>query len=69
MRWIHLCEYCYNTTFHMSIQMRPFRALYGYDAPNFIDLLMSDVRVPRAGDLLQESKDIVDALKDNMARA
>ncbi|XP_059076719.1 uncharacterized protein LOC131875984 [Cryptomeria japonica] len=53
----------------MSIQMTPFRALYGYDAPNFIDLLMSDVRVPRAGDLLQESKDIVDALKDNMARA
>ena len=53
----------------MSIQMTPFRALYGYDAPSFIDLLMSDVRVPRAGDLLQESKDIVNALKDNITRA
>ena len=69
VRWIYLCEYCYNTTYHVSIQMTPFRALYGYDASSFIDLLMSDVRVPRARDLLQESKDIVNALKDNITRA
>ena len=52
VRWIYLCEYCYNTTYHMSIQMTPFRALYGYNASNFVDLLISDVRVPRAGDFL-----------------
>ena len=57
---IYLCEYCYNTTYHMSIRMTPFRAPYGYKAPSFVDLLMSDVRVPHVGDLLQESKDIVD---------
>ena len=49
--------------------MNPFRALYGYNAPSFIDFLMSDVRVPHAGDLLQESKDIVDSLRDNIAKA
>ena len=69
VRWIHLCEYCYNTTHHMSIQMTPFRALYGYNTPSFADFLMSDVRVPCAGDLLQERKDIVDALRDNIAKA
>ena len=69
VRWIHLCEYCYNTTHHMSIQMTPFRALYGYNAPSFIDFLMSDVRVPHAGDFLQERKDIVDALRNNIAKA
>ena len=68
VRWIYLCEYCYNTTYQMSIQMTPFRALYGYNAPIFFDLLTSDVRVPRAGDLLQESKDIVDALRDNISK-
>ena len=53
----------------MSIQMSPFMALYGYEAPSFMDLLLSDSRVPSAGDLLQESQDIVKALKDNITKA
>ncbi|XP_059068328.1 methionine--tRNA ligase, chloroplastic/mitochondrial [Cryptomeria japonica] len=44
-------------------------ALYGYEAPNFMDLLLSDSRVPSAGDLLQESQDIVKTLKDNITKA
>ena len=31
IRWLHLGEYCYNTTFHMSINMSPVRALYQHD--------------------------------------
>jgi hypothetical protein len=31
--------YCYNTTYRMFIRMSPFRALYGYDAPSFMDLV------------------------------
>ena len=53
----------------MSIQMTPFRSPYGYNALRFIDFLISDVRVPRVGDLLQGSKDIVDSLKDNIVKA
>ena len=53
----------------MTIQMTPFMALYGYEAPSFLDLLLGDSRVPRAGELLQESKDIVATLRDNIARA
>ena len=30
----------------MSIAMAPFRALYGYDALSFVDLVISDNRVP-----------------------
>ena len=37
IRWLHLGEFCYNTTFHMSIGMSPFKSLYGYEASNFID--------------------------------
>jgi hypothetical protein len=69
VKWIYLCEYCYNSTYHMSIQMSPFMALYGYEAPSFMDLLLSDSRVPSAGDLLQESQDIVKALKENITKA
>lgn len=69
VKWIYLCEYCYNTTHHMSIQMTPFTALYGYEPPSFIDLLLSDSRVPSAKDMLQESQDIVKTLKENIAKA
>ena len=31
VKWIHLGEYCYNTTYHVSIARTPFKALYGYD--------------------------------------
>ena len=52
----------------MSIQMSPFMTLYGYEAPNFMDLLLSDSKMLSAGDLLQESQDIVKALKDNITK-
>ena len=53
----------------MTIQMSPFMALYGYEAPSFLDLLLSDSRVPSAGGWLQESHDTMRALKENIAKA
>ena len=44
-------------------------ALYGYEAPNFIDIILSDNRLPSAGDLLQESQDSVKTLKINLTKA
>jgi hypothetical protein len=50
VRWLHLGDHCYNTTFHMSIGMTPFKALYGYDAPTLTDLVFGDNRAPKAKD-------------------
>jgi hypothetical protein len=52
---LHLGEHCYNTTFHISIGMTPFRALYGYDAPTLVDL-----------DWNIESQEILKLLKENL---
>ena len=49
--------------------MTPYRALYGYDAPSFLDLLLSESRVPSASDLLQENQDIMRALRENIQEA
>ena len=49
--------------------MTPFMALYGYEAPSFLELLMSDSRVPSARALLQEKQDIMRALKENIQKA
>jgi hypothetical protein len=66
MKWLHLGEHCYNTTYHMSIGMSPFRALYGYDAPSFVDLAFGESRAPKAKYWLQESQDILRVLKENL---
>ena len=52
VRWLYLCEYCYNTTHHMSIDMSYFRAFYGYDALSFVDLALSDNKAPLTQDWL-----------------
>ena len=64
IKWLHLGEYYYNTTHHMSIRMTPFKALYGYEALNFVDLVFGDSRAPMAKDWVQDSQDILKALKE-----
>ena len=66
IKWLHLGEFCYNTTFHMSIGMSPFKALYGYDESNFIDHIFCDSRAPKAKDWIEESQEILKVLKDNL---
>lgn len=67
VKWLYLGEHCYNTTYHLSIGMTPFKALYGYDAPSFIDRIFGDNRVPHAKDWIHESYEILKMiLKENI---
>jgi len=59
-------EYCYNMTHHMSIRMSPFRALYGYVAPTFVETVFGDGRVPVAKDCVEESQRILRVVKGNL---
>lgn len=49
--------------------MSPFIALYSYDTPNFLDLLLKDSRVLSTKNLLQDSQDIMESLKENIQKA
>jgi hypothetical protein len=69
VKWLHLGEHCYNTTFHMSIGMTPFRALYGYDTPTLVDLVFGESRAPKAKDWIIESQEILKLLKENLQTA
>ena len=42
VKWLHLGEYCYNTTYHMPIRMAPFKAIYGYEPLFFINTILGD---------------------------
>ena len=57
-------EYCYNTTHHMSIRMSPFRALYEYDAPTFVETVFGDSRVLGTKDWVEESQRILWDVKE-----
>lgn len=66
IKWLYLGEHCYNTTCHLSIGMIPFRALYRYDEPSFIDRIFEDNKAPLAKDWICESQDILRVLKENI---
>jgi hypothetical protein len=68
-KWLHLGEYFYNTTHHMSIGMTPFRVLYGYDSLTFMEIAFGDSRAPMAKEWIRESQDILRELKDHLQRA
>jgi hypothetical protein len=59
-------QYYYNMTYHMSIRMSPFRALYGYNAPSFVETVFGDNRVSRAKDWVEKSQRILGAVKENL---
>ena len=63
---MHLDEFCYNTTFNMSIDMSHFKELYGHDASTFIEHIFGDSRAPKDKDWVEESQEILKALKDNL---
>jgi hypothetical protein len=69
VKWLHLVEYCYNTTHHMSIGMTPFIDLYSYDPISFVEIVFSDSRDPMVQDWIQQSQDILRELKDHLQRA
>ena len=66
IKWLHLGEYCYNTTYHMSIRMTPFKALYGYKALDYAYLAFG---APKAKDWIQDSQDILKILEENLQTA
>ena len=53
----------------MSIRMTPFKALYGYEALDYVDLAFGDNRAPKAKDWILDSQDILKILKENLQTA
>jgi hypothetical protein len=66
VRWLHMGEYCYNMTYHMSIQMSPFQVLYGYNTPSFLETVFADSRALRSKEWIEESQRILQEVKENI---
>lgn len=66
---LHWAEYWYNTTYHSATQTTPFKALYGRDPPPLLKWKERTTRVQEVDQQLQERNQILDELKEQLAKA
>ena len=67
-KWLSIAQWWYNSCHHSSINMSPFKALYGYKP-----VLLSAVRDPpivtEVGAYMQQSQEVVRLLKAELTKA
>jgi hypothetical protein len=66
IKWLHLGEHCYNTTYHMSIGMTCSEHYMAMMLLHLWIWCLGIARAPKAKDWIQESQDILKTLKDNL---
>lgn len=64
---LHWAEWWYNTTFHSTIQMTPFQALYGTPPPTVSMYLPGTTTVHSVDVALQNRDELLRSLKSNMS--
>ncbi|XP_058733853.1 uncharacterized protein LOC131605523 [Vicia villosa] len=68
-KYLHLAEFWHNSTFHSSIKMTPFEALYGRSPPAVKDYVKGFSSIPLLDSTLQQRQTVLDALKINLQRS
>lgn len=63
---LHWAEYWYNSSFHSTIQMSPFQALYGTSPPTISMYTPGSTAVHAMGTTLQRRDSLLRLLKSNM---
>lgn len=68
-RWIPMAEYWYNTSFHTSLAMTPFEALYGVKPVPIPLGPYVDSIIPAAVDMVQQHAAVMQNLKEHLVKA
>jgi len=64
--WVPMAEWWYNTSYHSSLKMTPFEALYHYPPPMIGEFSLEEARCPAATALLTDRENIMQRLKSNL---
>jgi hypothetical protein len=67
--WLPMAEWWYNTSYHSSLKMTPFEALYHYPPPMIGEFTLTDTMCPAATALLTDRENILQRLKSNLLAA
>ncbi|XP_071923105.1 uncharacterized protein [Coffea arabica] len=69
LRWLALAEWWYNSSYHSSLQLTPFDALYGYKPTPLPLGPHLDSVIPAAAQLLQDRLRISNSIRDHLTKA
>lgn len=69
VKWVPWAEYWYNTTFHGSLGVTPFQAVYGRTPPPLLSFEASRTVNDTLDQQLSERDQALDVLKENLTRA
>ncbi|XP_042067371.1 uncharacterized protein LOC121810688 [Salvia splendens] len=67
-QWLRLVEYWYNTSFHSTIKLTPFEALYGYEPLLHVPYLPGDSNIEAVDIALRDREEKIALLKANLER-
>jgi len=69
VQWLPLAKHCYNTSYHHSTQINPFKALYGYLPPRLLTYMPGTTQLATVESELHSCDEILKLLKDNLHRS
>jgi hypothetical protein len=67
--WLPWAEFWYNTTWHASIQMTPFEAVYGVPPPRMLTYIPGTTKVAAVDETLRSREQILELLQHNLQHA
>ncbi|GAA0164566.1 hypothetical protein LIER_20166 [Lithospermum erythrorhizon] len=67
--WLPMAEFWYNTSFHSSLKLTPFEALYGYKPPHLPAASYLKEVQTEARDMLEQRKQLTVLIKENLTLA
>ena len=71
-KWVErlpLCQYWFNTNYHILTKCTPFEALYGVPPPKILDYIPSTIKVEAVDRQLHSSQKLIAILKHNLVQA
>ena len=69
LKYLPLVEFAYNSSFHRSLQMSPFKALYGQECLSPLRLANPNLTVPAAKETLEEMDRQLLIIRENLKKA
>ena len=69
VEWLPLCEYWFNTNFHVSTKCTPFEALYGIPPPKLLDYIPGTTKVEAVDRQLHSRQELIAVLRHNLVQA
>jgi hypothetical protein len=67
--WLSMAEYWYNTSFHSSLKVTPFEALYGFPPPVLGEFSVPDNTDEETHDFITQRQKILLSNKENLHKA